>query len=68
MAKQDARLNDPDYWKARAKEARCCAEQMTTELARQQMLQVALDYDKLAERAEERRKLWRERQDYDERT
>jgi hypothetical protein len=37
------------YWRARAQEARVLAEHMSDEKSRSRMLQVALDYDKLAD-------------------
>jgi hypothetical protein len=39
---------DPEYWRSRAKEARAVAVQMVV------MLGIAQDYEKLAERAEQR--------------
>jgi len=49
-------VNDPEYWHQRAKEARILAEQMGDETAKQTMLRIADDYDKLAARAAAR--LW----------
>jgi hypothetical protein len=49
-----ALLNDPEHWRRRAKEARAIAEMLTDAGARKLMLGVADDYDKLAQRAEER--------------
>jgi hypothetical protein len=40
------------YWRARAQKARALAEHMSHEKSRSRMLQVALDYDKLADWAE----------------
>jgi hypothetical protein len=47
-------VNDPKHWRERAQEARVHvhAEQMTDRDARQMMLKIAEDYDKLAKRAE----------------
>jgi hypothetical protein len=47
-------INDPKHWRHRAAEARAMAESLTDPEAKQQMLKVAADYEKLAERAEER--------------
>jgi hypothetical protein len=47
-------INDPKHWRHRAAEARATAESLTDPEAKQQMLKVAADYEKLAERAEER--------------
>ena len=44
-------LTDPDHWRNRAKETRTLAEQMNDPVARQMMLNVAKDYEKLAVRA-----------------
>jgi hypothetical protein len=48
--------DDPAHWRKRADEARAMAEQMTDRDARQMMLGIAEDYEKLAKRAEERLK------------
>ena len=47
-------LNDPEYWRSRAEEARAVAVQMTDPHTRAIMLSIAQDYEKLAERAEQR--------------
>jgi hypothetical protein len=48
-------INDPKHWRHRAAEARAMAESLTDDPeAKQQMLKVAADYEKLAKRAEER--------------
>ena len=47
-------LNDPEYWRSRAEEARAVAVQMTDPRTRAIMLGIAQDYEKLAERAEQR--------------
>ena len=44
-------FNDPQHWYNRAEEARLLAEQMIDETAKDMMLKIAGDYDKLAERA-----------------
>ncbi len=48
--------DDPAHWRQRADEARAMAEQITDRDARQMMLGIAEDYEKLAKRAEERLK------------
>jgi rubrerythrin len=48
--------DDPAHWRQRADEARALAEQITDRDARQMMLRIAEDYEKLAKRAEERLK------------
>ena len=48
-------LNDPDHWRDRAKEARAMAEDMTDPVSKQKMLDVAANYEHLAQRAEDRR-------------
>ena len=40
------------YWRERAEEARAIAAAMTTPIARREMLQIAVAYERLAERAE----------------
>jgi hypothetical protein len=47
-------INDPPHWRARAKEARTLADLMNDETSKHMMLQIADDYDRLAERAEQR--------------
>ena len=47
-------INDPKHWRYRAKEARAMAESMTDPEAKQSMLNVAADYERLAKRAEDR--------------
>jgi hypothetical protein len=46
----------PAHWQERAREARVLAEQMSDEESRATMLEIARDYDKLAQRAEARQK------------
>jgi hypothetical protein len=46
----------PAHWRERAREARALAEQMSDEESRATMLEIAGDYDKLAQRAEGRQK------------
>ena len=50
----DHPINDPKHWRHRAKEARALAQQMGDPEAKRKMLKNADDYDRLAERAEER--------------
>ena len=47
-------INDPKHWRHRAEEARAMAESLTDPEAKQLMLNVAADYEKLAKRAEDR--------------
>ena len=47
-------INDPKHWRYRAEEARAMAESMTDPEAKQLMLNVAADYERLAKRAEDR--------------
>jgi hypothetical protein len=41
-------INDPAYWRERAREARRIAEQLADAAAKQTMREVAQSYDKLA--------------------
>jgi hypothetical protein len=47
-------INNPNHWLDRAKEARALAEQMADPEAKRIMLKNADDYERLAQRAEER--------------
>jgi hypothetical protein len=47
-------INDPKHWRDRAKEARALAEQMDDPEGKRMMLRVADDYERLAQRAQER--------------
>jgi hypothetical protein len=47
-------LNDPEYWRSRAAEARAVAVQMTDAHTKAIMLSIAQDYEKLAQRAAQR--------------
>ena len=44
-------FNDPAHWHGRAEECRVLAEQMNDDLAKQTMLRIGADYDRLAVRA-----------------
>ena len=44
----------PDHWRYRAEEIRTLAEEISDETSRLMMLRIAIDYDRLAVRAEER--------------
>jgi hypothetical protein len=46
--------DDPKYWRDRAKEARAIAVQMKSAHTKAVMLGIAQDYEKLAQRAEQR--------------
>jgi hypothetical protein len=50
-------LNDPAHWRDRAAEMRALAGEMKDGQSRSIMLNLASDYDKLADRAEERAKM-----------
>ena len=47
-------INDARHWRARAEEMRSAAEDMRDPENRQTALRIADDYDRLAQRAEER--------------
>jgi len=47
-------INNPMHWRDRAEELRRLTEEMADKKTKQTMLRIAKDYDKLAERAEER--------------
>jgi hypothetical protein len=48
-------INDPDYWRKRGEEMRTLAAGITHPQSKRTMQQIAKDYDRLAERAEQRR-------------
>jgi hypothetical protein len=47
-----ANVNDPAHWLGRAKEMRALAGQMSDPAAKRSMLNIAGEYEKLAERVE----------------
>ena len=47
-------MDNAEYWRSRAAEARAVAVQMTNPQTKAVMLGIAQDYDKLAKRAEQR--------------
>jgi hypothetical protein len=49
-------INDPEHWRKRAEEMRSLADDINDEKTKQTMLRIAADYERLAERAEERAK------------
>jgi hypothetical protein len=44
-------LDDPKHWRGRAEEARNVAKQLTDAMAKEMMLRIAEDYDRIAENA-----------------
>ena len=46
--------DDPEHWRERAEEARYVAEQISDPEAREIMLRIAVDYERLAEHAQRR--------------
>jgi hypothetical protein len=47
-------VNDPEHWRDRAREKHALAERLRNEHAKQTMLRIVNDYERLAQRAEER--------------
>jgi hypothetical protein len=47
-------MNDPRHWRDRAEEMRRLAENMPDDNARQAMLRIADDYERLARKVEQR--------------
>jgi hypothetical protein len=48
--------SDPQHWRARADEARAMAEKITDPQAKAAMLEIARNYEHIAERAERRQR------------
>jgi len=49
-------INDPEHWRQRAEEIRTLVDDMKDEISKRMMLRIAQDYERLAQRAEERAK------------
>jgi hypothetical protein len=47
-------INDPKHWRERAEEMRTLAEALVDEQSKQTMFRIAEDYDRLADRAQQR--------------
>ncbi len=47
-------INEPEHWRARAKEARSLANKMNDAKSKDAMLRIAEDYEHLAQRAKNR--------------
>jgi len=45
-------VNEPGHWQQRAKETRALAERLTDTVARNNMIEVAAAYERMADRAE----------------
>jgi hypothetical protein len=56
MAMPASFINEPKHWRDRAEEMRTLAEVMKDQISREMILRIAQDYEKLAQRAEERSK------------
>jgi hypothetical protein len=48
-------LDDPQYWRERADEARYVAQHMTDPMSREMVLDIAATYERVAQRGEQRR-------------
>lgn len=51
---QASHINDPAHWRERAKQMRAMADDVPDVEAKEAMLRVAKEYDRLAERADTR--------------
>jgi len=49
-------LDDPEHWRDRAAQVRALAEQVGNHKAKEAILQIAAEYEFLADRAQERRR------------
>jgi hypothetical protein len=56
MAKNQTLMNDPKHWRDRAEEARLLAHDMNDPQSKAAMLRIAQEYDRLADRAQQRAK------------
>ena len=54
MFNSQAAINDPRHWRDRAKEARLFAQEMKDGAHKETMLRIAIRYDALGQRTEER--------------
>ena len=50
-AMSSSHINDPEHWRQRAQDMRKLAQDVNDSAAKQTMLRIAADYDRLAERA-----------------
>jgi uncharacterized protein with PhoU and TrkA domain len=57
ISKGEALMTNPKHWRDRAAEARLLAKDMKDPESKAAMLRIANDYDRIAERAQERAKL-----------
>ena len=49
-----SKINDPEYWRRRAAEARTVAHELTDPETKRKMIKIAKDYETLAIRAAQR--------------
>jgi hypothetical protein len=56
MAKNETLMNDVKHWRDRTQEARVLAHDMNDPQSKAAMLRIAQDYDRLADRAQQRAK------------